>query len=65
MEIWLSYQAIIGLAREKPSYYGSVYERLDDDTYCEGVIGLNTVSVVEFIDDGHAIAWAMQQSRCN
>ena len=32
----------------KPSYFGAVYEHLDDD-------------LVEFEDDGHAILWAMQQ----
>ncbi len=45
----------------KPRYFGAVYEHLDDDLSCEGVIGLRTASEVEFEDDGHAIAWAMQQ----
>ena len=45
----------------KPSYFGAVYEHLDDDTSCEGAIGLYAVSEVEFEDDGHAIAWAMTQ----
>ena len=45
----------------QPSYFGAVYERLDDDLSCEGTIGLREVSEVEFEDDGHAIAWAMQQ----
>ena len=43
----------------KPCYYGAVYEYLTDDTSCEGTIGLSDVSVAEFADDGHAIAWAM------
>ncbi len=43
----------------KPSYFGAVYERLDDDLSCEGAIGLREVSEVEFEDDGHAIAWTM------
>ena len=37
------------------------YEFLTDDTTCEGTIGLRAVSEVEFEDDGHAMAWAMQQ----
>ena len=45
----------------KPSYFGAVYEHLDDDFSCEGTIGLATASEVDFEDDGHAIAWAMQQ----
>lgn len=45
----------------KPCYFGAVYEHLDGDLSCEGTIGLAAVSNVEFFDDGHAIAWAMQQ----
>lgn len=45
----------------KPCWYGAVYEHLDDDLSCEGAIGLRTVSGVEFEDEGHAIAWAIQQ----
>ena len=45
----------------KPSYFGAVYEHLDDDMSCEGTIGLKTVSEVAFEDDGHAMAWAMAQ----
>ena len=45
----------------KPCYYGAVYEHLDDDLSCEGTIGLQAVSEVEFEDDGHAIAWAIAQ----
>ena len=45
----------------QPSYFGAFYEFLSDDTSCEGTIGLRAVSEVEFEDDGHAIAWAMQQ----
>ena len=44
----------------KPSYFGAVYEFLDDDHSCEGTIGLAAVSDIEFEDDGHAIAWAMK-----
>ena len=44
----------------KPSYFGAVYEFLDDDHSCEGTIGLAAVSDIEFEDDGHAIAWAME-----
>ena len=45
----------------KPSWFGAVYEHLDDDLSCEGTIGLRAASKVAFEDDGHAIAWAMQQ----
>ena len=46
----------------KPSYYGAVYEHLDNDLSCEGTIGLIEVSGVEFEDDGHAIAWAIHNA---
>ena len=45
--------------QNKPCYFGAVYEHLDDDLSCEGIIGLRTASEVAFEDDGHAIAWAM------
>ena len=45
----------------QPSYFGATYEFLTDETTCEGTIGLRAVSEVEFEDDGHAMAWAMQQ----
>ena len=46
----------------KPAYFAATYEYLEDgDHDCESTIGLRAVSEVEFIDDGHAIAWAMQQ----
>ena len=44
----------------KPSYFAATYEFLTDDHSCEGTIGLSAASAVEFEDDGHAIAWAMQ-----
>ena len=44
----------------QPSYFGATYEFLSDDHSCEGTIGLSAASAVEFEDDGHAIAWAMQ-----
>ena len=47
--------------KNKPCYFGAVYEHLDDDLSCEGTIGLAAASEVAFEDDGHAIAWAMQQ----
>lgn len=47
---------------EKPAYFAATYEYLEDgDHDCESTIGLRAVSEVEFEDDGHAIAWAMQQ----
>ena len=45
----------------KPCYFGAVYEHIDDDLSCEGTIGLAAASEVSFEDDGHAMAWAMQQ----
>lgn len=48
--------------QNKPSYFGAVYEYLEDGKKtCESAIGLYMASDVEFTDDGHAIAWAMQQ----
>ena len=47
----------------KPSYYGAVYEFLDDEEEhtCESTIGLKAVSDPMFYDDGHAIFWAMMK----
>ena len=45
----------------KPCWFGAVYEHLDDDLSCEGIIGLREASEVEFEDEGHAIAWAIAQ----
>ena len=46
----------------KPCYFGAVYEYLEGGKHdCESAIGLYAVSEVEFEDDGHAMAWAMQQ----
>ena len=47
--------------QNKPCWFSAVYEHLDDDLSCEGTIGLCAASEVEFTDEGHAIAWAMQQ----
>ena len=47
--------------QDKPCYFGAAYEFLSADHTCEGAIGLRAASEVEFEDDGHAIAWAMQQ----
>ena len=46
-----------------PSYFGAVYEHLDDDLSCEGILGLRAVSDVMFEDDGHAIFWAMMNQQ--
>ena len=46
---------------DKPSWFAATYEYLEDDHDCESTIGIRAVSGVEFEDDGHAIAWAMQQ----
>ena len=48
---------------DKPCYYGAVYEFLSDDTSIEGTIGLAAASEVAFEDDGHAMAWAMSQTK--
>lgn len=47
----------------RPGYFGAVYEYLDDDQEhdCESPIGIRAVSEVEFEDDGHAVAWAIEQ----
>jgi len=43
------------------SWIAAVYEFLDDnETSCEDFIGLRWVGEERFKDDGHAIAWAMQ-----
>ena len=46
----------------KPSYYGAVYEFLTEDTGCEAEIGLREVSGVDFMDEGHAIEWAIKNA---
>ena len=44
------------------SLFGAVYEYLEDGRHdCESAIELYATSEVEFEDDGHAIAWAIQQ----
>lgn len=46
----------------KPAYFAAAYEYLEDGKHdCESTVSLRAVSEVEFADDGHAIAWAMQQ----
>ncbi|MGN0102644.1 hypothetical protein [Bifidobacterium thermacidophilum] len=50
--------------KNKPSYFGAVYEYPEDGRHdSESTIGLCTASEVEFKDDGHAIAWAMNQTK--
>lgn len=45
-----------------PNYFAATYEYLDEGKRdCESAVGLRAVSEVEFCDDGHAIAWAMNQ----
>lgn len=44
------------------NWFGAVYEFVyDGETTCESMIGLREISGVEFEDDGHAIAWCLQQ----
>ena len=45
--------------KNRACWFGAVYEHLDDDISCEGVLGLREVSGVEFEDEGHAIRWAL------
>ena len=47
--------------RNKPCWFGAIYEHLDDNLSCEGEIGLREVSNLSFEDEGHAIAWAISQ----
>lgn len=47
------------MGRNKASYYGAAYEFTTCDHTCEGSISLKKLSEVEFEDDGHAFAWAM------
>ena len=42
-------------------YYGSTYRFTTEDHTCEGEIKLVSISDETFLDNGHAIAWAMQQ----
>lgn len=43
-----------------PGYFGATYEFLSDNHTCEGEIGLRSVSDIAFLDDGHAILWAIE-----
>lgn len=47
----------------QPAYFGAVYEYLDNgpEHDCESPIGIRAVSEVEFEDDGHAVAWGIEQ----
>lgn len=46
------------------SYFGVVYEFLDDDhTNCDDPIGIREISLVNFADEGHAIAWALSKAK--
>ena len=51
----------INEAMKKYRLPNPAYEFLTDYHTCEGMIGLRAASEIEFKDDGHAIAWAMQQ----
>ena len=45
------------------SWFAAVYEFLDDNaTDAEDMIGLRWVGEERFEDEGHAIAWAMQNA---
>ena len=45
----------------KNNYFGAIYEYTTNDHSCEGEIRLIKVSEEMFEDNGHAIAWGMQQ----
>ena len=45
----------------RPCCYGAVYEFLGEDQTSEDEIALRAASEVEFEDEGHAIAWGIQQ----
>lgn len=47
--------------RGENSYFGAAYEFTTDDHTCEGEIRLIAISEEFFEDNGHAVAWAMQQ----
>ena len=47
------------MGMNKPGYYAAAYEFTGSDHTCEGSISLKKLSKVEFEDDGHAFAWAM------
>ena len=49
--------------RNANSYYGAVYEFTTDDHSCEGDIRLVAISEELFADNGHAMAWAMSQTK--
>ena len=49
--------------RNANSYYGAVYEFTTDDHTCEGEIRLVAISEELFADNGHAMAWAMGQTK--
>ncbi len=45
-----------------PNYFAATYEYLDEGKHdCESAVGLRAVSELDFEDEGHAIAWAMNQ----
>ena len=43
------------------SYFAAIFEHTDSDLSCEGRIELTAVSEELFEDEGHAVAWAIQQ----
>ena len=53
---WYSYHGT-----EANGYKAAVYEYITDDHTCEGEIKLLAESEEYFVDNGHAIAWAMSK----
>lgn len=46
---------------KSPCYYGAVYEHTDNNLTCEGEVKLVAISEKRFVDDGHAMKWALAQ----
>ena len=46
---------------KKPCYFGATFEVTGAGHTCEDEVRLTSVSEERFEDDGHAIAWALQQ----
>lgn len=47
--------------RDNNCYIATIYEFIGDDHTVEGPLELKQVSEERFIDDGHAIEWALKQ----
>ena len=43
-----------------PSYFVVIYDFLTEDHSCEGLMEISMINEELFIDEGHAIAWAIE-----